>query len=80
MATLNLSIELDDLAKSIATMEHKDIVKLFSLVLESAATVELDEEIVGRLWPIILGCYIDGDEEDLPTIDELVDRYSDKPI
>lgn len=80
MATLNLSIEPDDLAESIATMEHKDIVKLFSLVLESAATVELDEEIVGRLWPIILGSYIDGDEEDLPTIDELVTRYSDKPI
>jgi hypothetical protein len=78
MTELTFSVPLDELAESISNMEHKDIIKLISLVLENTATVEVDEELVGRMWPIIVAAY--ENVEPPPTIEELVERFKNSPI
>lgn len=70
---MSFDIQKEELAETIANMDHSEIIGLFLEVLSQCAAVELDEELVARIWPTIVGCY-DSDEE-RPTLEDLMQRY-----
>lgn len=75
MSTIHLSFDFraDDLAEQIVTtLPYAEVVKLVMSVLDLAATAELDEELVARIWRGLQDCYDEGDK---PTIEDLLARY-----
>lgn len=75
MSTIQLTFDFkaDDLAEQIvSTLPYAEVVKLVMSVLDLAATAELDEELVARIWRGLQGCY---DADDQPTLEELLARY-----
>lgn len=75
MSTIQLTFDFraDDLAEQIvSTLPYDEVVKLVMSVLDHAATAELDEELVARIWRGLQGCYEEGDR---PTIEDLLARY-----
>ena len=70
---MSFDIQKEDLAEAIANMDHSEIIGLFLEVLSQCATVELDEELVARMWPTIARCY--ETDEEKPNLEELMQRY-----
>lgn len=73
MARFNINIDKEDLADAISDLDHSEIIGLFLRVLDLCAVVELDEELVARIWPTIQGAYEDGAER--PTLESLLAQY-----
>lgn len=70
---MSFDIQKEDLAEAIADLDHAEIIGLVLEVLSQCATVELDEELVARMWPTIAACY--DEEEEKPTLEDLMRRY-----
>ncbi len=73
MARFNVNIDKEDLADAISNLDYSEIIGLFLRVLELCAVVDLDEELVARIWPIIQKTY--DDDEERPTLESLLAQY-----
>ena len=66
------SVSAKDLAEAITQQDSSQFIELVLEVLDNGfQTLEIDEELIARIWKKIKPCY----EEAPPTLDELVEEY-----
>ena len=66
---VHAKVAADDIADQLS---HEQIINLFIEILDYVACVEVDEELIIKLWRGIQGCY--GDDE-RPTLEDLLKQY-----
>jgi hypothetical protein len=66
------TVSAEDLAEAIAQHDPSQFIELVMEVLDNGfQTLEIDEELIARIWRKIRPCY----EGVPPTLDELVEEY-----